>query len=365
MDRSRFRNTIVTMTDLIPQRVPGLLQSQLAKAGVPVYSLGMRRGVPSPVAAMRFFRIVRKVRPHILQTWMYHADLLGLLVGKLAGVSAIAWNIRCSAMDMAHYRRMSAVVLRVLVPLSRYPQVVLANSQSGIRVHKELGYTARRWLYIPNSLDLDEFRPDRCAKAQLCSELGICQDTRLIGLMARFHPMKDHSNFIAAASMLAADDPSLHFVLAGLGVDSSNDEVRRLVESTGLPHRFHLLGQRHDVGRITAALDIACSSSAFGEGSSNAVAEAMACGVPCVVTDVGDSAFIVQNIGKVVPPKDTQSFARACRELLNLSPRRRSELGLAARAWAEERFSLDTVIGCYQGLYEQMTLVPQRFGQRT
>jgi glycosyltransferase involved in cell wall biosynthesis len=350
------------MTDLIPQRVPGLLQSRLAAAEVPVCSLGMRRGMPSPFAVARFFRIVRKVRPHVLQTWMYHADLLGLLVGKLAGVSAIAWNIRCSSMEMAHYRRMSSIVLRALVPLSGFPHVVLANSHRGIQVHKELGYTPRRWLYIPNSLDLDEFRPDRRAKAQICSELGLRQDTRLIGLMARFHPMKDHANFIAAATILAADDPSLHFVLAGIWVDSNNSEVRRLVESTGLPHRFHLLGQRHDVARITAALDVACSSSAFGEGSSNAIAEAMACGVPCVVTDVGDSALIVQNTGKVVPPKDTPAFAQACRELLNLSPRKRRELGLAARARVEEHFSLHAVVDSYQRLYEQLAPVPQEFG---
>jgi len=362
MDRTRFRNTVVTMTNVIPQRDPGLLQSRLVKAEVPVYSLGMRRGVPSPLAAARFFRIVRKVRPHILQTWMYHADLLGLLVGKLAGVSAIAWNIRCSSMEMAHYRRMSTIVLRALVPLSGLPHVVLANSQCGIQVHKELGYTPRRWLYIPNSLDLDEFRPDRCAKAQFRCELGLRPDTRLIGLIARFDPMKDHANFIAAASVLAADDPSLHFVLAGIGIDSNNRELMRLVESTGLPHRFHLLGQRHDVGRITAALDIACSSSAFGEGSSNAVAEAMACGVPCVVTDVGDSAFIVQNTGKIVPPKDTQAFAQACGELLNLSPAQRHERGLAARARVEEFFSLHSVVDRYQGLYEQLAPAPQGFG---
>ena len=354
MDKSRFRNTVVTMTDLIPQRVPGLLQSRLAEAEVPVCSLGMLRGMPSPFAAARFFRIVRKVRPHVLQTWMYHADLLGLLVGKLAGASAIAWNIRCSSMEMAHYRRLSTIVLRALVPLSGFPHVVLANSHRGIQVHKELGYTPRRWLYIPNSLDLDEFRPDPRAKAQVRCELGLRQDTRLIGLMARFHPMKDHANFIAAATILAADDPSLHFVLAGLWVDSNNSEVRRLVESTGLPHRFHLLGQRHDVSRITAALDLACSCSAFGEGSSNAVAEAMACGVPCVVTDVGDSAFIVQNTGKIVPPKDTPAFAQACRELLDLSPRKRRELGLTARARAEESFSLHAVVDSYQGLYEEL-----------
>ena len=142
------------------------------------------------------------------------------------------------------------------------------------------------------------------------------------------------------------DDPSLHFVLAGIGVDSSNSELNGLVESTGLPHRFHLLGQRHDVARITAALDVACSSSAFGEGSSNAVAEAMACGAPCVATDVGDSAFIVQDTGKIVPPKDTVAFARACRELLNLSPRKRRELGMSGARPGRRAFL--ATCGCRQ-----------------
>jgi glycosyltransferase involved in cell wall biosynthesis len=266
-------------------------------------------------------------------------------------------------MEMAHYRRMSSLVLRALVRLSGLPHVVLANSQCGIQVHKELGYSPRRWLYIPNSLDLEEFRPDRRAKGQLRRELRLRPDAHLIGLVARFDPMKDHANFIAAAAMLAADDPSLHFVLAGIDIDRNNREVRRLVESTGLSSRFHLLGQRHDVGRITAAVDIACSSSAFGEGSSNAVAEAMACGVPCVVTDVGDSAFIVQNTGKIVPPRDTQALARACRELLNLSPGKRFELGLAARARVKELFSLHSVVDRYQRLYEQ--LAPESLGSAT
>src|ERR1700730_54378 len=238
MARSRFRNTVITMTDLIPATDPGLLESQLARAGVSFYSLGMRRGMPNPLAAARLLRIVREIRPQILQTWMYHADLLGLLVGKLAGVPAIAWNIRCSAMEMGHYRRLSMLVLRALVPLSSRPQVVIANSQSGIRVHRALGYTPRRWLYLPNSLDLEKFQPDPSARSRVTRELGIPQNARLIGLIARFDPMKDHANFVNAAKLMTASDPDLHFVLAGIGVDSRNAELKRLVESTAVPHHF-------------------------------------------------------------------------------------------------------------------------------
>ena len=135
----------------------------------------------------------------------------------------------------------------------------------------------------------------------------------------------------------------------------------RMIKSTGVEDRFHLLGQRADVNRITAGLDLSCSSS-YSEGSSNVIAEAMACGVPCVATDVGDASFVLRDIGKIVPPKDPAALARACRELLNLSPGKRRELGSAARARARECFSLHAVVDTYQGLYEQLAAAPQRIG---
>jgi glycosyltransferase involved in cell wall biosynthesis len=128
----------------------------------------------------------------------------------------------------------------------------------------------------------------------------------------------------------------------------------RLIESTAVPRHFHALGHRDDIGHIIAGLDIACSSSAFGEGSSNAIAEAMACGVPCVVTDVGDSAFLVKNLGKVVLARDPRAFAQACRELLDMSPGQRSQLGLAARERVKTCFSLSSVVGRYEDLYQEL-----------
>ena len=350
MDRSRFRNAIVTMTDGIGH---DLLRSRLAHVNVPVYSLGMRRGVPNPLAAARLLRIIKPTQPHILQTWMYHADLLGLLVGKLARVPSIAWNIRCSSLDMSNHGWMSELVRRALVSLSPLPDIVVTNSQSGLRFHRTLGYKPRRWLYIPNSLDLNEFQPDPKAGDWLRAELGITAAKVLIGLIARFHPVKDHGTFIEAAGLLAADNSRIHFVLVGKGMDAGNTHMMRLIRSTGAPDRFHMLGHRLDVNRITAGLDISCSSSS-SEGSSNVIGEAMACGIPCVATDVGDSSFMLQDMAKVVPSRDPQAFARACRELLNMSLERRRELGLAARERVAKCFSLCTVVARYQQLYEQL-----------
>jgi glycosyltransferase involved in cell wall biosynthesis len=206
---------------------------------------------------------------------------------------------------------------------------------------------------MPNSLDLDLFKPDECAGGWLRSALALPSQTQLIGLLARFHPMKDHQTFIHAAGLLASENPEVHFVLAGIGVEEDNAAIRNMIKDSGAAGRFHLLGPRLDVNRITAGLDIACSASST-EGASNTICEAMACGVPCVATDVGDSAFMIHNTGRVVPPKDPQSFARACRELLGLSLEERRQLGLSARQRVAETFSLESVVAKYEELYEQL-----------
>ena len=352
MDPSRFSNTIVTMTEGISY---DLLRERLAESGVTVYSLRMRRGVANPFAAIRLFQIVRRIQPRIMQTWMYHADLLGLLAAKWEGVPAIAWNIRCSSLDSAALGWTSVSVRRLLVSLSSFPDVVLANSQSGIKFHRDLGYRPRKWLYMPNSLDLDSFRPDDQAGAWLRSLLLLPSRARLIGLIGRLHPVKDHETFIKAAGLLASDNPDLHFVLVGKGVDEQNRYINGLVTATAATDRFHLMGHRSDVNRITAGLDIACCSS-LNEGSPNVVAEAMACGVPCVVTDVGDSSLILQGLGRVVPPKDPESFAQACRELLAVPPSQRRKIGAAARARVAECFSLSKSVERYELLYERLAI---------
>lgn len=353
MDGSRFANTIVTMTD-VPELDRPVVQPRLEQAGVPFHSLGMSRGMPSPLALVHLLRILREARPHILQTWLYHADLLGLLAGRLTRVPSIVWNLQCSYIDLTKYRLLSTIVRRALVSLSPLPNIVLANSEAGLRFHEALGYRPKGWMYLPNPLDFERFRPDPAARVQLRRNLGLPADAVLIGLVARFDPMKDHANFVAAARLLADSNANIHFVLVGRHIDSKNSQLAQLIASSGVAERFHLLGARSDVNYITASFDIACSSS-VGEGSPNVVGEAMACGVPCVVTNVGDSAQIVGDAGKVVPPRDPGAFAHACKEILELSAQQRLELGLAARKSAKERFSLGSVVSRYQKLYEQLS----------
>lgn len=345
MDRERFENIVVSMTD------GGALWPVIEQADVKVRSLNMRRGVPNPIAVLRLQRLLRTERPDILQTWLYHADLLGLLTRGRARIPRLAWNLRGSHLELSKF---SALLVRALARLSHLPDVVIFNSQAGRRVHERMGYRPRRWEFIPNGVDLEEFRPNAEARTRLRADLGLCANALLIGLVARYDRMKDHANFLNAAGILAKTCTDASFALVGRGIDDTNDKLRVAIAANGLEGCVFLLGERRDVPEITAALDIATSSSS-GEGFPNAVGEAMACGIPCVVTDVGDSRLIVDDTGRVVPAKDSRGLAAAWRDLIEIGAESRANLGSAARRRIRKHYNLSAIIRRYEDLYEELT----------
>jgi len=353
MDRARFANVVVSMTDR------GALGKRIEALGIPVLTLWLRRGVINPLGLLRLCRLLMKERPDVLQTWLYHSDLLGLLAGKISRVTAIAWNIRCSDIDLRHYPWLTTLVVRATARLSTFPDVVVVNSDAGRRLHQQLGFRPRTWRVIPNGFDLEIFRPNPEARLRFRRELGLPAETLLIGLIARYDPMKDHQGFLQAASDVLKERSDVHFVLVGSGIDRSNTVLTATIRNRDIGRNVHLLGERPDVAEIMPALDILALSS-FGEGFSNVVGEAMASGVPCVVTDVGDAALIVGDTGKVVKPKDPQALVGAFFQMVNMDAEGRRRLGLAARQRIEEHFSLPAVVAQYEGLYEELARVRDR-----
>jgi glycosyltransferase involved in cell wall biosynthesis len=228
---------------------------------------------------------------------------------------------------------------------------VVVNSATGQAFHTQIGYHPREWVLIPNGIDDQQFRPDAVARRSVRQELGLEPEALLIGLIARFDPMKDHTTFLQAARLLLDSHPQTHFLLCGAEVTPENLQLSCQIETGHLQERVHLLGLRRDITRITAALDVATLSSSFGEGFSNVVGEAMACEVPCVVTDVGDSAQVVGDTGIVVPPKDPQALADGWRKLIEMGVEGRQRLGRAAREWIQQEYSLESVVTQYENLY--------------
>jgi glycosyltransferase involved in cell wall biosynthesis len=339
LDRDRYRSIVVSMTG------PGVVGPLLANAGIELHTLEMRRGAADLRGPTRVAAMLREVQADILQTWLYHADLLGTVARLLAPPSVLFWNVQCAESIDA------AIVRRLLVWFSAWPDAVVVNSLAGKRFHERLGYRARRWEHIPNGCDTNVFRFDAEARPALRRELGIPDDAVALGLAARFHPMKDHGNFLAAAARLAAIRPDTVFVLVGPEVDPSNRALGETIAAHGMTEQVRLLGERDDMTRLYSALDIATLSSAFGEGCPNVLGEAMSCGVPCVATDCGDAAEILGPTGIVVPPRDPDALAAAWSRLISLGPESRQALGAKARDRIIGSYDLPAVVDRYDALY--------------
>lgn len=347
MDRKRFSNSVVSLTQ------PGHFGHVIQSNEIRVSSLLMQRSIPNPIGIWRLTRFLQQERPDIVQTWLYHADLLGLLVGKLAHIPIIVWNVRCAEMDMTRYSTLSRFVRYLLIKLSFLPKMILCNSNAGQRYHEGLGYRALRWTIIPNGVDLNNYLPDSEAYTKLRLDLGLSNDSLLIGLIARFDPMKDHVTFLRGAEKILKAYPDIHFVLAGAGISSQNSKLSETIRACHLEKNIHLLGERVDVPRVLAGLDILASSS-YGESFPNVIAEAMACGVPCVATDVGDSSWIVGETGRVVLPKNPEALATALGEIVALGKQERCRLGLAARQRIMENFDIERIVSRYEQCYEAL-----------
>jgi glycosyltransferase involved in cell wall biosynthesis len=281
---------------------------------------------------------------------MYHADLLGLLASKLGGRPKLVWTIRNSDIPFNTYRPLTGLLAKLCAFLSAIPDAVVANSNAGIRHHLGLGYTPRRMHLIPNGFDVENFRPDSAANLAVRKELGLTGDALVIGLVARWNPLKDHATFVEAASLVAREYDNVYFVLVGRGIGWNTPGLAALIRVAELQDRMFLLGERYDIPRLNAAFDIACSSS-ITEGFPTTIGEAMACGVPCVVTDVGDAATIVGHTGRVVPAGDSGAFARACKDLIGLGPEVRRDLGRKGRERIINRYALTSIVKQYEELY--------------
>jgi glycosyltransferase involved in cell wall biosynthesis len=345
MNNDEFESEVISLTDAGP------VADKIKMLGVPVHTIGMKRGRVHPIALLKLTSLLRKKKPDLVQTWLYHSDLIGGVAAKLAGSNKIFWSIRQSNIDMDGNKRSTIWIAKICAKLSFWlPDKIICCSHAALESHVALGYSNEKMLVIPNGFDLDAFQPDQESRKSLRKELGLDEKACLIGLVARFDPQKDHHNFIQAAELIKNYDSSVHFMLCGGDITKENIQLMQWIKQAGMVEHFHLLGLRSDVSSLVAAMDVAISSS-LGEGFPNVVGEAMACAVPCVVTNVGDSALIVGDTGRVVPAKDPEALAEGIIELLQASPEYRKGLGKQARLRVKNNYSLESVAEKYEAVY--------------
>jgi glycosyltransferase involved in cell wall biosynthesis len=328
------------------------LRSKFEQIDIPVEILGMKPGVPDPLGLLKLAKLFRKERPHLVQTWMYHADLLGGLAGRLAGNIPVVWNIRHSNLDPLIDKKSTLWTAKLCGMMSSVlPQKIICCAETAKEIHGKIGYDTRKIIVVPNGFNLSEFSPDSQARERISAELAIPPESVIIGLVGRFHPQKDHKCFFEAAELLTKRIEKVHFVLCGDGISYENPDILKLFNGKNLEGNLHLLGRRADMPALTATFDIATSSSRCGEAFSNTIGEAMACGVPAVVTDVGDSGFIVGKTGKVVSPGKPHELCQAWEELIEFGQEGRIRLGSLARERVQDHFSLAAIVSRYEKVY--------------
>lgn len=328
----------------------GQIAAPIESLGIEVHTLDVNRFPARFLALGKLRQLATVFRPQVIQGWMYHGNLAAVVAQRMApGDAAIAWGIRQSLYDLKHEKLGTRLAIRLGARLSRNIDAIIYNSETSRFQHEAFGFSGRRKSVLDNGFDTELFKPDLAARAVVRSELGLPQSVKLVGLVARYHPMKGHENFLHAANILAMRFEDVNFVVVGRGVERTNAVFGRHIALGN--SRIHLLGERADISRLTAALDVAVSASSWGEGFANVLGEAMSCEVPCVTTDVGDARRIVGETGYVVPPGSPVALAEAIARILEMSTEERRMLGQRSRARIIEKFSIENVVRQYESLY--------------
>lgn len=321
----------------------GVFDVELADAGVPIHFVGKRGRWDVIGFWIRLMLVLRRLRPGTLYSFLDLPNILAVLFCRAVGRPRLVWSIRAAGMEMQHYDWLSRMIPVLEARLSGAANVIVANSHAGRDWAIRRGFPANKIVVIENGIDTERFRFDPVSRERVRNEWKIGAGETVIGLVARLDVMKDHRNFLRACALLATRREDLRFVCIGGGSADDRAELETLAGHLGIADRLIWAGPRSDMPAVLSALDLAVSSSSFGEGFSNAIAEAMACERPCVVTDVGDSARIVGDVGEVVPPRDAAALAEAIARLLERLASD-PDIGVRARERIVAEFSVERMV---------------------
>ena len=322
----------------------GALEQDLRDADIRVHYIDKRGRWDIVGFAGRLIRLLRRLGPDIVYSYLPTANILAALFKSYASGTRIVWGVRASNVDTDHYDLVTRLTYRLQSLFARRADLIISNSHAG-RDHVTLkGIPGERVIVVPNGIDSRRHRPSDAGRRRFRTELGLADDDILVGVVGRLDPMKGHTTFLEAAARCQGSDRSMRFVCVGKSPDGYGEVLRQLADRAGLRDRVIWAGERSDLPDVYNAFDIACSASAYGEGFSNAIGEAMACARPCVVTDVGDAARIVGDAGIVVPPDDPAALADAWRQICGSTAREQQAMGARARARIERNFSEQAMI---------------------
>jgi glycosyltransferase involved in cell wall biosynthesis len=325
--------------------------SLLRKLNINVYCLNMK--FFSIYKFIFLIKLLRSLKPDIVQTWLVHADFLGSIAARLAGINNILWNVRYSNIEIGKAKLTTILIIKILSILSySIPQFILTVSKKAKKIYEIVGYNKKIFQFIPNGYDLSILKISKLQKINFKKKIKIKKQIPLIGNVARYDPQKDHFNLLNALSLIRSKNINFYCVLVGSNINQNNIDLISEIKRLKLSNHVKLLGQTDDISQVMNGLDIHVLSSSYGEGFPNVVAESMACGTPCIVTDVGDSALIVGKTGWVVSPKNSSKLAKAIEKALyEIGTIKWNKRCNKARLRIKEKFSISKMIRLYNKVW--------------
>lgn len=337
----------------------GKYYSLLSNLGIKVYCFKINF-----FSLFEFFSLIKllnSLKPNIVQTWLVHADFIGGITSRLVGIKKIIWNIRYSNLEIGKTKLTTLLIIKLLSKLSYIiPKAIVVVSKKSKLIYQILGYDKKKLIFIPNGYDLSILNNDLTRRQNFRKKIKFTKTIPVIGNVSRYDPKKDHKNLLKALSIIRSKNIEFLCILVGTNINKKNLKLMNEIKKLNLSSYVKLLDQNNDITSVMNGLDIFVQSSSYGEGFPNVVAEAMACGTPCVVTNVGDAAFIVGKTGWTVPPNNSLKLAKAIEQSLsefrtkNWNKRRHK-----ARLNIKEKFEISKMISSYNKVWRG---VNKRYG---
>ena len=337
---------------------PGDFTRDLSEAGVPVISLDKKHRWDIAGFMWRLIRTMRREHPDVVHGYLGFANAL-LVMTKPLHRAKVVWGVRASDIDNTQYGRLARFDSWIEATLSRFPDLIISNSHSGKRLAVSRGFPESKMTVIPNGIDIDRFQRNEQDRDCLRAEWNVASNHVIIGRVGRIAPQKDFPTFLRAAALVVDAIPGARFALVGNDRYGTLGEIEQVANELGIADRMIWGGERSDMAAVYSALDLCVSSSAYGEGVPNVLAESMACGTPCVTTDVGDSAITIGSLGPVVPPKDPEALAVAIISTLGAPADRQ-----ALRDHVAQTLSLDALIATSEQAILSVVSGPARLSHR-
>ena len=338
---------------VISLKGPGKYYSLLNKLGIEVYCLNINF-----FSIYKFFflmKLLNKLKPDVVQTWLVHADFLGGMAARLIGIKNIVWNIRYSNFKVGKAKLATILIIKILSKLSfLIPKIIVIVSKRAKKIYTIEGYDKKKFRFIPNGYDLSILKPLKIKKNSFQKRIKIKKLVPLIGNVARYDQKKDHLNLLNALSLIRRKNIDFFCILIGSNIDNNNIILTSEIKKLKLSKNVKLLGQNDNILQVMNGLDILVQSSRYGEGFPNVIAESMACGTPCIATDVGDAAFIIGKTGWIVPPNNSIKLAKAIEKgLKEIGTKNWNKRCFEARLRIKKNFTVSKMLQSYNEVWSR------------